>query len=136
MPPRAERSSQDERLLPHGPFRPSQLARDLPCRDFPGQRFKLADVTLGPLAASDLSSNHRDNLLSDKRYLQIEQLREVSKSKIVIMVIMIKMSCFVTKEAYSRPERLNAADEPSQHRDRDEPHVSMRVSGAPQILTQ
>src|SRR6266511_2082333 len=48
--PRAERCSQHERLLPHGSFRPPQPAGNLPRRNFLGQRFKLADITLGPLA--------------------------------------------------------------------------------------
>src|SRR6266536_6150991 len=64
-PPRVERSSQHERLLPHGSFRPPQLAGDLPRRSFLGHGFQLADVTPGPLPPSDLSSSHRNTLLSD-----------------------------------------------------------------------
>jgi hypothetical protein len=64
-PPRAERSPQHERLLPHGSFRPPQLAGDLPRRNFLGHGFQLADVTPGPLAPSDLSSSHCNALLSD-----------------------------------------------------------------------
>ncbi len=66
MPPRAERSSQHERLLPHGSFRPPQLAGDLPGGGFLRHRFKLTNVTLGPLAPSNLSSSHGNILLSDK----------------------------------------------------------------------
>src|SRR6266849_3687152 len=75
MPPRAERSSQHERLLPHGPFRPPQLAGDLPRRDF---------------LASDLSS--RTSLLVHSR-------------RAIFLAAIVTISCQITIPPNRTPAR-------------------------------